>query len=75
MRRQFRSKQPKRIFPGNAVVTGNPVRREFFEIKPKQRDRAKISLLLFGGSQGSRRINEAMMAALPHLRRIANVCR
>jgi len=54
-------------FPGNAVLTGNPVRREFFEIKPKQRDAQKISLLLFGGSQGSRAINEAMVAALPHL--------
>lgn len=54
-------------FPGKAVVTGNPVRREFFEIKPKQRDPQKVSLLLFGGSQGSRAINEAMMAALPHL--------
>ncbi|HEX3145441.1 MAG TPA: undecaprenyldiphospho-muramoylpentapeptide beta-N-acetylglucosaminyltransferase [Pyrinomonadaceae bacterium] len=57
----------QRYFPGNAVVTGNPVRREFFEIKPKQRDAQKISLLLFGGSQGSRAINEAMVAALPHL--------
>src|SRR5437868_10795266 len=54
-------------FRGKAVVTGNPVRREFFEIRPKQRDPAKVSLLLFGGSQGSRAINEAMIAALPHL--------
>ena len=54
-------------FRGKAVVTGNPVRREFFEIRPKQRDPAKASLLLFGGSQGSRAINEAMIAALPHL--------
>jgi UDP-N-acetylglucosamine--N-acetylmuramyl-(pentapeptide) pyrophosphoryl-undecaprenol N-acetylglucosamine transferase len=61
----FEAAQP--FFPGNAVVTGNPVRREFFEIKPKQRDAEKISLLLFGGSQGSRAINEAMVAALPHL--------
>src|SRR5436190_7746463 len=29
----FEAAQP--YFPGNAVVTGNPVRREFFEIKPK----------------------------------------
>lgn len=56
-----------KYFPGKAVVTGNPVRREFFEIKPKQRDPAKTSLLLFGGSQGARAINEAMIAALPHL--------
>jgi UDP-N-acetylglucosamine--N-acetylmuramyl-(pentapeptide) pyrophosphoryl-undecaprenol N-acetylglucosamine transferase len=54
-------------FRGKAVVTGNPVRREFFEIKPKQRDPNQVSLLLFGGSQGSRALNEAMIAALPHL--------
>src|SRR5438046_255323 len=52
---------------GKAIVTGNPVRREFFEIQPKPRDPAKTSLLLFGGSQGSRSINEAMIAALPDL--------
>src|SRR5215471_12476234 len=54
-------------FRGKGVVTGNPVRREFFEIKPKQRDAKYVSLLLFGGSQGSRAINEAMIAALPYL--------
>ncbi len=54
-------------FPGKGVVTGNPVRREFFDIKPKPRDPQKVSLLLFGGSQGSRAINEAMLAALPNL--------
>jgi len=55
-------------FPGKSVVTGNPVRREFFEIQAKQRDPRKVSILLFGGSQGSRAINDAMIAALPHLR-------
>jgi UDP-N-acetylglucosamine--N-acetylmuramyl-(pentapeptide) pyrophosphoryl-undecaprenol N-acetylglucosamine transferase len=54
-------------FHGKAIVTGNPVRREFFDIKPKPRDAQKVSLLLFGGSQGSRAINEAMIAALPRL--------
>jgi UDP-N-acetylglucosamine--N-acetylmuramyl-(pentapeptide) pyrophosphoryl-undecaprenol N-acetylglucosamine transferase len=54
-------------FPGKGIVTGNPVRREFFEIKPKPRDAQYVSLLLFGGSQGSRAINNAMIAALPHL--------
>jgi UDP-N-acetylglucosamine--N-acetylmuramyl-(pentapeptide) pyrophosphoryl-undecaprenol N-acetylglucosamine transferase len=54
-------------FRGKGVVTGNPVRREFFEIQPKPRDPAKTSLLLFGGSQGSRAISEAMIAALPGL--------
>ena len=54
-------------FPGKGVVTGNPVRREFFDIPPKPRDSSRISLLLFGGSQGSRALNDAMIAALPHL--------
>src|SRR5687767_1969065 len=52
-------------FRGKAKVTGNPVRREFFEIPAKRREPGKFSLLVFGGSQGARAINEAMVAALP----------
>jgi UDP-N-acetylglucosamine--N-acetylmuramyl-(pentapeptide) pyrophosphoryl-undecaprenol N-acetylglucosamine transferase len=55
------------FFCGKGVVTGNPVRREFFEITPKQRDPTRLSLLVFGGSQGAHAINEAMVAALPQL--------
>jgi UDP-N-acetylglucosamine--N-acetylmuramyl-(pentapeptide) pyrophosphoryl-undecaprenol N-acetylglucosamine transferase len=54
-------------FGGKAIVTGNPVRREFFEIPVKPRDPARFELLIFGGSQGARRVNEAMIEALPHL--------
>ncbi|MFN2454200.1 MAG: undecaprenyldiphospho-muramoylpentapeptide beta-N-acetylglucosaminyltransferase [Pyrinomonadaceae bacterium] len=54
-------------FRGKAVVTGNPVRREFFDIPAKRRDASRFSVLVFGGSQGARAINEAMIAALPHL--------
>ena len=61
----FAAAQP--YFKGKALVTGNPVRKEFFEIKAKQRDAQQFSLLLFGGSQGSRAINEAMIDALPQL--------
>jgi UDP-N-acetylglucosamine--N-acetylmuramyl-(pentapeptide) pyrophosphoryl-undecaprenol N-acetylglucosamine transferase len=57
-------------FRGKAKVTGNPVRREFFEIPPKRREPGKFSLLVFGGSQGARAINEAMIAALPRLREL-----
>jgi UDP-N-acetylglucosamine--N-acetylmuramyl-(pentapeptide) pyrophosphoryl-undecaprenol N-acetylglucosamine transferase len=55
-------------FRGKGVVTGNPVRREFFEIPAKRREPGKLSLLIFGGSQGARAINEAMVAALPGLK-------
>jgi UDP-N-acetylglucosamine--N-acetylmuramyl-(pentapeptide) pyrophosphoryl-undecaprenol N-acetylglucosamine transferase len=54
-------------FRGKGVVTGNPVRRVFFEVKPKARDANTFSVLLFGGSQGARAINFAMVDALPHL--------
>lgn len=55
------------FFRGKAVVTGNPVRREFFEIPKREHTAARIEVLIFGGSQGARAINEAMIAALPHL--------
>jgi UDP-N-acetylglucosamine--N-acetylmuramyl-(pentapeptide) pyrophosphoryl-undecaprenol N-acetylglucosamine transferase len=58
-----------RFFRGKGVVTGNPVRREFFEIRAKERDASRFNVLVFGGSQGARAINEAMVAALPHLER------
>ncbi|MET0754096.1 MAG: undecaprenyldiphospho-muramoylpentapeptide beta-N-acetylglucosaminyltransferase [Pyrinomonadaceae bacterium] len=54
------------FFGKKGIVTGNPVRREFFEIQPKARDE-KINLLIFGGSQGARAINNAMADALEYL--------
>lgn len=53
-------------FGKKGVVTGNPVRKEFFEVPPKQRSEV-AHLLIFGGSQGARAINNAMADALPHL--------
>ena len=55
------------FFPGKAVLTGNPVRSEFFEVPAKTHDPKHLSLLVFGGSQGARAINEAMLAATAHL--------
>ncbi len=57
-------------FGEKGIVTGNPVRREFFGIAPKPRSE-KTNLLIFGGSQGARAINNAMADALmllPHER-------
>jgi UDP-N-acetylglucosamine--N-acetylmuramyl-(pentapeptide) pyrophosphoryl-undecaprenol N-acetylglucosamine transferase len=55
-----------KFFGKKAIVTGNPVRREFFEVPRKVRSDL-FHVLIFGGSQGARAINEAMAAALPHL--------
>ena len=62
-------------FGGKAVVTGNPVRREFFEVPAKRRDSGRVELLLFGGSQGARAVNDAMTAALAHLEPLRGVLR
>jgi len=58
-------------FGNKGIVTGNPVRKEFFDIAPKQRGE-KINLLIFGGSQGARAINSAMVGALKHLQPFKN---
>ncbi len=53
-------------FKGKAVFLGNPVREEFYGLRPKARG-ATLTVLIFGGSQGSRVLNETMVAALPFL--------
>jgi UDP-N-acetylglucosamine--N-acetylmuramyl-(pentapeptide) pyrophosphoryl-undecaprenol N-acetylglucosamine transferase len=56
----------RRAFGSRGVLTGNPVRGGFAGI-PRKEHRPPLTLLAFGGSQGSRVINEALVAALPHL--------
>ncbi len=60
-------------FHDKGVVTGNPVRHEFFEIPARQRDSSRLSVLVFGGSQGAHAINEAMVEALPELEEFRSV--
>lgn len=63
------------LFPGNGVVVGYPIRGA---IAPKWREEALANLsfkvpegrkvvFAFGGSQGARTINRALVDALPHL--------
>ena len=50
-------------FPeGRAEVTGVPVRRDFFAVSPKTGE-GRFTLLVTGGSQGSRTLNNAAAAA------------
>lgn len=55
-----------KFFGKKGVVTGNPVRREFFEVPRKLRSDI-FHVLIFGGSQGARAINNAMADALSDL--------
>jgi UDP-N-acetylglucosamine--N-acetylmuramyl-(pentapeptide) pyrophosphoryl-undecaprenol N-acetylglucosamine transferase len=56
-----------RAFYGpKGILTGNPVRGAFATL-PRRPLGSEASLLVFGGSQGSRVLNGAMVAALPRL--------
>lgn len=57
-----------RFFPeGRSELTGLPVRKEFFDIAPKPRQRV-ITLLITGGSRGSRTLNRAAEQSWPLFR-------
>jgi UDP-N-acetylglucosamine--N-acetylmuramyl-(pentapeptide) pyrophosphoryl-undecaprenol N-acetylglucosamine transferase len=58
--------EARRAFGSKGVVTGNPVRGGFATL-PRKPHSVPHTLLVFGGSQGSRVINNAVVAALPHL--------
>lgn len=51
------------FFGKKGVVTGNPVRNDFFGIEPKERTDV-FHVLIFGGSQGARAINNAVADSL-----------
>ncbi|HEX7709063.1 MAG TPA: undecaprenyldiphospho-muramoylpentapeptide beta-N-acetylglucosaminyltransferase [Thermoanaerobaculia bacterium] len=59
----------------DGVVTGNPIRKEFFDLGAASRTKVPgptQRLLIFGGSQGSRIINRTMTAALGSLTGLAD---
>jgi len=58
--------EARAFFGAKAEITGNPVRAEFFEVGPPE-PAGRTHVLVTGGSQGARAINEAMIGALPIL--------
>ncbi|MBI3932302.1 MAG: undecaprenyldiphospho-muramoylpentapeptide beta-N-acetylglucosaminyltransferase [Acidobacteria bacterium] len=58
--------EARRAFGAKGIVTGNPVRGGFATL-PQKAHGTSLTLLAFGGSQGSRVLNQALVAALPHL--------
>ena len=60
---------PAAAYFGNATVTGIPVRREFFALRPRlAQDTAQHPhLLVFGGSQGARVLNQTVPQIIPAL--------
>lgn len=61
--------EARRFFPGNTTeLTGLPVREEFFRVPAKPRG-GELTVLITGGSRGSRTLNEAARGAWPLLGR------
>ena len=58
--------EARRAFGRKGVLTGNPVRGGFASL-PKKEHRAPLTLLAFGGSQGSRILNRSLVEAVPLL--------
>jgi UDP-N-acetylglucosamine--N-acetylmuramyl-(pentapeptide) pyrophosphoryl-undecaprenol N-acetylglucosamine transferase len=59
-----------RMKRADGVVTGNPIRKEFFDLGANPKGPTpKARLLVFGGSQGSRVLNDAITGALLFLAR------
>jgi len=59
--------------PGKSVLTGTPVRAEVVRrlAHAPEREPGPFTVLLFGGSQGARSLNDAMIGALPSLSDLA----
>lgn len=57
----------------DAVITGNPVRSEFFKVDRQPGTGNRQRILIFGGSQGSHLLNETMIDALLFLYQMKDV--
>ncbi len=57
-------------FRGRVRLTGIPIRQEFHRIRSRPGGNARLGVLIFGGSRGSRPINRLVSEALPALARL-----
>jgi UDP-N-acetylglucosamine--N-acetylmuramyl-(pentapeptide) pyrophosphoryl-undecaprenol N-acetylglucosamine transferase len=59
-------RETAQFYGKKAILTGLPLRQAFIEVSPKPH-LPPYTVLIVGGSQGSRAINQAVMASLPLL--------
>lgn len=55
---------------GKVVITGNPVRDDILRVNSIKEDTDTVTILVFGGSQGARKLNESVPEALAKLGRV-----
>ncbi len=56
------------FFREKGAFMGNPVRDEFYGLSPKE-ENGKLTILIFGGSQGSHFLNQSLVRSLPLLKK------
>ena len=61
-------RQTLAAFRGKGYLLGNPVRAALSSVGPERPPETPFRLLIFGGSRGSRALNQAAAAALPALK-------
>jgi len=61
-----------RYFRGKGFVTGNPVRQSVVDVPPLREPSTTMRVLAFGGSQGSRALNDALIESVPLLASVAS---
>ncbi len=59
--------QALRTYGSKGRLTGHPVRQEFYELPPKAHT-SSLAVLVVGGSQGARALNQCIVESLPLLR-------
>jgi|YelNatPaOPRAMG01_1025707.scaffolds.fasta_scaffold20385_4 UDP-N-acetylglucosamine--N-acetylmuramyl-(pentapeptide) pyrophosphoryl-undecaprenol N-acetylglucosamine transferase len=52
------------VYGRKGRLTGHPVRQEFFEVRPRPHE-PPFTVLIVGGSQGARALNQCLAASLP----------
>lgn len=73
---KYFSKKAEKIFTGfpeiklegKKVFTGNPLRKEFYEIELKKEISFPLNIFIIGGSQGSNFLDETILKVLPNLK-------
>ncbi len=53
--------------PEKTLITGNPIRAGFVERCGSREKSDRFTVMVFGGSQGAHRVNEAVIEAIPRL--------
>lgn len=59
---------PQINLEGKKFFTGNPLRKEFYDIPPKEKISFPLNIFIIGGSQGSKFLDEVIIKIIPEIK-------